>query len=319
MPPINLPSYLSNNPVTRWWTDVTRPPSADRYETPLQIGWFGWARVYARSLDGAMRDDYGIVASSIAFAAFLSILPLLSLVALTYGMVVPAQVVTQNIGTLVDILPTGAQHLVRTWLTNSLTRHDAGGLALLFSAAITLFGARRAGRSLLHGIGVASGCHQERGPIMSQLIALAVVAATAALLLAALVSISAMALIEDLVPHGVPGAIQAFHLVFWGSLTLGPAAALMLTYRYAAAREPIAWLWVWPGAVTAVLLWLSATLAFRVYVSRIANYASTYGSLSAVVVIQLWLMLSAFILLFGAKVNAEALRTTNSARCEERT
>ena len=119
---------------------------------PWRIGWSGWGRIYARAVGGAVSDDYGIVASSIAFAAFLSILPLLSLVALVYGMVVPAEVVTANIATLVDVLPDSAQHLVRTWLTNSLARHDASGVALLLSAAVTLFGACRAGRSLLHGI-----------------------------------------------------------------------------------------------------------------------------------------------------------------------
>jgi len=257
-----------------------------------------------------MREDYGIVASSIAFAAFLSILPLLGLVALLYSMAVPEEVVTANIATLVGILPASARHLVRTWLTHSLARHDSSGVALALSAAITLFGARRAGRSLLHGINVASGIEDNRGPVMNQLVALAVVLASAGLLLTALVSISAMTLIEELVPDGLlPGAAQAFHLIFWGTLTLGPAAALLLTYRYAAARPPVPWAWVWPGVLIAVLLWLAATLAFRVYVSRVADYASTYGSLSAVIVLQLWLMLSAFILLFGAKLNAEALRT----------
>lgn len=261
-----------------------------------------------------MRDDYGIVASSIAFAAFLSILPLLSLVAVLYGMAVPLAVVSDNIQSLVEILPSSTQHLVRVWLTNSLARHESSGLALFLSAAATLFGARRAGRSLLHGINVASGIEQSRGPIMSQVVALAIVFASAALLLTALVSISAMALIQDLLPAGPPGVARAFHLLFWGSLTLGPAAALLLTYRYAAARDPVPWAWTWPGATTAVLLWIAATMAFRLYVSQVADYASTYGSLSAVVVFQLWLMLSAFILLFGAKVNAEALRTAGMAR-----
>ncbi len=43
----------------------------------------------ARSVRGAAADDFGMVANSIAFAAFLSILPLLSVVALTYGALVP--------------------------------------------------------------------------------------------------------------------------------------------------------------------------------------------------------------------------------------
>lgn len=210
-------------------------------------------------------------------------------------MAVPAGVVTDNIATLVSILPSNVQELVQTWLTDSLARHDARGFELLLSGAVTLFGARRAGISLLHGINVASGIEDERGVIVNQLVALAVVAASAALLLTALVSISVMAVIERLVPNGLPGAALAFRLLFWTSLTLAPAAALMLTYRYAAARRPVPWRWVWPGTLTAALLWSFATLAFRLYVSRIADYASTYGSLSAVIVFELWLMLSAFI------------------------
>ena len=118
-----------------------------------------------------------------------------------------------------------------------------------------------------------------------------------------------LAVIQSWVPENLPAAARLFHLLLWGSLTLGPAAALLLTYRYAAAGEPVPWLWACPGVITGVLLWVAATLAFRLYVSTIARYASTYGSLAAVVVLLLWLMLSAWILLFGAKVNAEALRT----------
>lgn len=311
---IDLLSSVYDNPVTRWWAHVTREPEKHGAAAPWRISWSDWGRTYARAADGAMRDDYGIIASSIAFAAFLSILPLLSLVALIYGMAVPAEVVTANIATLVGILPASAQHLVRTWLTNSLARHDASGLALMLTAAVTLFGARRAGRSLLHGINVASGIEQDRGPITSQLVALAMVLASAALLLTALLSISALALIQDWVREDLPAATQFLHLLLWGSLTLGPTVALLLTYRYAAAQEPVPWLWVWPGAVTGVLLWGAATLAFRLYVSSVARYASTYGSLAAVVVLLLWLMLSAWVLLFGAKVNAEALRTVGLER-----
>lgn len=217
--------------------------------------------------------------------------------ALLYSRAVPADVVTAHVATLANVLPGSAQHLIRMWLADSLARHQAGGVALLVSAAVTLFSARRAGRSLLHGINVANGIEQHRRPLMRQLVALAVVLVAAALLLTALVSIFAMALIENLVPDGLPGAAQAFHLIFWGSLTLGPTAALLFTYRYAAARQPVPWTWVWPGVLAAVLLWMAATLGLRIYVSRIAGFASTYGSLSAVIVLQLWLMLSAFILL----------------------
>nr|WP_253069780.1 YhjD/YihY/BrkB family envelope integrity protein [Sphingomonas sp. H160509] len=63
-----------------------------------------------------------------------------------------------------------------------------------------------------------------------------------------------------------------------------------------------------------MLLWIGATSAFRFYVSHVANYASTYGSLSAVIVLLLWLMMSAYILLLGAKLNAEAMAAARPRR-----
>lgn len=121
-------------------------------------------------------------------------------------------------------------------------------------------------------------------------------------------------MIEALVPTGVPGVKLAFTLLLWGSLTLGPAAALVLIYRYTAGRKPIPWIWTFPGTITAVLLWNVATLLFRLYVSQLAGYGTTYGSLSAVIVLLLWLMLSAYAVLLGAKVNTEAMRTANVCR-----
>ena len=45
----------------------------------------------------------------------------------------------------------------------------------------------------------------------------------------------------------------------------------------------------------------------RLYVSRFVSFNDTYGSLAAVVVLTLWLMVSAWVLLLGARLNAEAM------------
>ncbi len=78
---------------------------------------------------GASADDLGMVASSIAFAAFMSILPLLSAVALTYGALVPRAEVLGNVATLTTILPESSQSFVYDWLGNSLARREGHGLA----------------------------------------------------------------------------------------------------------------------------------------------------------------------------------------------
>ena len=305
---IGIFSALRDNPAVRWWHNVTRAPDGSGTNAPSALGWRAWGRATARTISGATVNDFGIVASSIAFAAFLSIVPLLVVVALTYGMVVPPEAVSSNIGTLVDVLPDSAQHLVRSWLSQSLARKQGDGLALLVSLALTLFSARRAGRSVLHGINVASGIEQDRGTPRRQITSILIVLALAGLLLTALVSITALALIKNLIADDLPSSAHIFRLILVGSLTLGAFAMLVVIYRYAPAKEPIAWRWVIPGALAAVLMWIGATLAFQFYVANVASYGSTYGSLSAVIVLQLWLMLSAYILLLGARLNAEGMR-----------
>jgi membrane protein len=64
------------------------------------------------------------------------------------------------------------------------------------------------------------------------------------------------------------------------------------------------------GAGAASLLWIAGSILFSYYVSSFGNYEKTYGSLGAIVVFLLWLMLSAFAVLFGAELNAEMERQT---------
>jgi membrane protein len=57
------------------------------------------------------------------------------------------------------------------------------------------------------------------------------------------------------------------------------------------------------GAVVAAVLWLVLSAGFSIYVQNFGSYAKTYGSLAAVVVLMLWLWLSAYAILLGAEIN----------------
>jgi membrane protein len=53
-----------------------------------------------------------------------------------------------------------------------------------------------------------------------------------------------------------------------------------------------------------VLLWVLASWAFSQYVANFGSYDKTYGSLGGVIVLLLWMWLSALVLLVGAEANA---------------
>jgi len=56
------------------------------------------------------------------------------------------------------------------------------------------------------------------------------------------------------------------------------------------------------GAVTGTGVWILASVLFRVYVSNFGNYTATYGVLGGVIILLLWLYITALAILFGGQV-----------------
>jgi uncharacterized BrkB/YihY/UPF0761 family membrane protein len=52
-------------------------------------------------------------------------------------------------------------------------------------------------------------------------------------------------------------------------------------------------------------LWLLISVAFRLYVTRFAQYNKMYGAIGGVIVTLLWFYLSGLVLLVGAEFNSE--------------
>jgi len=79
-------------------------------------------------------------------------------------------------------------------------------------------------------------------------------------------------------------------------------AEAMVVYRVAPNDKP-AWRFITPGAVLFAVGWLGASTLFVLYVDKAGGYASTYGFLGGVVVLLLWLQITAYALLMGAELN----------------
>lgn len=90
-------------------------------------------------------------------------------------------------------------------------------------------------------------------------------------------------------------------------LLLGVAAGFMIATLYALAqgdghgasgRQPI-----WPGVTAALASWLALSLLFSLYVEHAGRFSIIYGSIGTVIVLLLWLCLTATALIMGAEVN----------------
>ncbi len=80
--------------------------------------------------------------------------------------------------------------------------------------------------------------------------------------------------------------------------------AIGLVYYFGPDAEQD-WVWITPGAVVATLLWLVASLLFKIYVANFTDYEGSYGAVGGVIVVLLWLYVSGIAILTGAELNAE--------------
>ena len=100
------------------------------------------------------------------------------------------------------------------------------------------------------------------------------------------------------------GADWILLLVRWPVLLVISIVVMGLLYRFGPDRHPHKLSFIWPGAVLASVLWIVAGAVFSIYVQNWGNYNATFGSVSAAVVLLLWMYNSAQILVLGAALNA---------------
>ncbi|HEX3021774.1 MAG TPA: YihY/virulence factor BrkB family protein [Lachnospiraceae bacterium] len=63
-----------------------------------------------------------------------------------------------------------------------------------------------------------------------------------------------------------------------------------------------------PGAILASAGWMLFSFLYSIYIDNVARFSSMYGSLTAIVLLMLWLYFCMYILFIGAEVNVLLLR-----------
>lgn len=102
--------------------------------------------------------------------------------------------------------------------------------------------------------------------------------------------------------------ISDYLLSMWQYFRFVPVGLLMfvaLGALYAASmdkRQSIKS--ILPGITLALIVWLLVSVIFSIYVENFATYTIIYGTLGAVIVLLMWLYMTAVILILGAEWNA---------------
>ncbi len=92
--------------------------------------------------------------------------------------------------------------------------------------------------------------------------------------------------------------------VQWISILLIMLFVCEIIYNLLPDFKKYRWIWITPGSIVAIILWIVLTTGFRTYLGYFNSYNKAYGSLGAVIIMMLWLYLTASALMIGGAINA---------------
>ena len=275
---------------------------------PTEIPKRGWLQIAKRGWAEAKADQVPLLGAGVAFYGFLALFPSLIAMVLIYGLVVDPATIANQVGQLTAGLPEDATKIITDQLTLASTRETGAGIGVVVSILLALWAASGGMSNLMTAISTAYDEEEKRSFLKKRLLALGLTIGAIVFMVVMLGLVAVFPALADLIDNGVVRVLLT--IVRWVLIAALVATALAVLFRVAPDRDAPKMRWVSVGAVVATVLWLLASLGFSLYVANFGSYAKTYGAIAGIVVMLMWLWITAYAILLGAEINAESEQQT---------
>lgn len=255
--------------------------------------------------------NVGKNAAALAYYLLFALFPMLIFLSNLLGLL------DLNISAIIQVLqqflPKDIVGLVENYL--DYVSHTSSQSMLWFALVFTVWFPMRAAKGLMDDVRLAYHLDKPPHPVsytIRQLIYTVVLLIVIGLtLLFSTMGKHVLGYLNHLIPERTL-RISDYLLGIWQYLRFLPTGLLMfaaLGTLYAASldkRQP--WKEMLPGIAAALVSWMVVSIGFSFYVENFAHYSVIYGTLGAVIVLLMWLYMTAVILILGAELSA-ALKT----------
>jgi membrane protein len=243
--------------------------------------------------------------AALAFYFLLSLVPLLIVIASLLGYLPFSNVLGQILGMLTALIPPQSMSLVLSVVTSVL--EPGHGKIISFGILSYLWAATGGFSALIEALDIAYDVTNCRPWWRDRLQALLLTFTVGILSLFSL-------LLIVLGPHFghllvvffslPPGFARIWPVLRW-AITLAVFVTGLEWIYYLGPHARHSFWSTLPGAAVAVGTWFLGSFGLSFYLSHMANYNKTYGSLGAVIGLMLWLYITSLAMLIGAELNAE--------------
>ena len=272
---------------------------------PKHIPVVGWLDIAWRIKDRLAENRVSLVAAGVAFYGLLAIFPAIGAMLAVGGLVVDPQRIVAQMTDFQGVVPSEVLTIVRDQATEVATADSTGlGLAALVGLLLSLWSASRGMANLVMGLNLVYNEDEKRGFVVlnAQVLGLTILLIVGFLIgIASVVAVPAILSAVEWPAFGEALASGAR----WAILVAMTLLGLAVIYKHGPSRSSAEWRWVTPGALIACLLWIVASVGFTFYVANFASYNESFGTLGGVVIMIMWLWISAYVVLLGGEINAE--------------
>lgn len=251
--------------------------------------------------DKFSRDEMTVYAAQASFFTIIAAFPFIMLL-MAMIQLIPTISKADLLQLLANIVPQNIKSLVvgvvETIYTNSpITVLSVTAITAIWSASRGMFG-------IMRGLNRVYGMQKKRNYVITRLICAAY---TVVFIIICIVTLLVLVLgtsIQGFLENHFPMISEITHYI----ITFRTLLLLILTICFACLytyvpekkqrfRKQI------PGAVFSTVGWLGFSFAFSIYFNHFSNFSVMYGSLTAIVLVMLWLYFCICILFLGAELN----------------
>lgn len=247
-------------------------------------------------------DEVSVYAAQTSFFIVLSAIPFI-MVLLTAIQMIPTVSKADLLSLLVSLMPQMLKAAVVRVVDDLFTKSP--GKILSITAMAALWSASKGMLSMCKGLNRIYGCQEKRGYLISRLICTIYTFIFMVACVMSLVLLVFGTSLQNLIERKIPllGAVTTYLISFRALLALTILTLIFMGfYTFIPARKQKARFQL-PGAVFSTLCWIGFSFVFSIYFNHFSNFSYMYGSLTAIVLLMLWIYFCICILFFGAEIN----------------
>lgn len=251
--------------------------------------------------DKFSKDEMTVYAAQASFFTIIAAFPFIMLL-MAMIQLIPTITKSNLLQVITSLVPANLKSLVFSVVENIYTNSPATVLSVTAIAAI--WSASRGMLSIERGLNRVFGKQKKRNYVVTRMICAGYTIIFMLICILTLVLLVLGSSIQGFVEHHFPVVAEITHYVISFRTVLLLILTICFTFLYTYVPEKKQhFKKQLPGAIFSTLGWIAFSFAFSIYFNNFSNFSVMYGSLTAIVLLMLWLYACICILFLGAEIN----------------